>query len=270
MSKMKRLANLNDTITTILPPITEEELELRNEKYNLLEPKKFKKVFQKGIYRATEIELNGQSYQIQMNHCANPFCKNYGQKQIKYKGKSSRYKLSGLDKESVLICSKENRENEHIPTLNCNTRTMSNWSIATEIERLQHINTVLPIEPDYNFHKDNCIIDSTPFTKPKDFYKRGTSTSNSQRYQCKTCKKFTNVLPDKYRSTTYNQQRNDILPMFAEMLINRVPVSRACKILKIGRGTYYSKLEWLYRCCLEFLETRETKFFLKRSFLKCG
>jgi hypothetical protein len=73
-------------------------------------------------------------------------------------------------------------------------------------------------------------------------------------------------LPDKKRNTGYHQQRNDILLQLAKHLINRVPVSRTCELLGIGRGTYYAKLEWLYRCCLEFLETREKKAFQKVTF----
>jgi hypothetical protein len=47
--------------------------------------------------------------------------------------------------------------------------------------------------------------------------------------------------------------------VFAKLLLNRTPVSRTCEILGIGRGTYYDKLEILYRRCLEFLEKHETK-----------
>ncbi len=53
--------------------------------------------------------------------------------------------------------------------------------------------------------------------------------------------------------------------MFADMIIHHIPVSGTCKVLKIGRSTYYEKLEWLYRCYLEFLETRE-KAFEKKVF----
>lgn len=266
MSKMKRLAQSIDKLVDIEVPITSDELDKRASNYPLLQPKEFKKYSQKQLFRPTEFTMDGKKHTIQMNHCTDPYCKNHGLKQIPYTSRSNRYRLSGSDHEKVIICTKDNRDPDGIPTLNCNSRTMSNWSIATEIERLHRINSILPIEPDYIFHKDSCILDSTPFTQPKDFYKRGLSTSNSQRYQCKTCKKFTNVLPDKSRSTTYHQQRNDVLPIFAKHLINRVPVSRTCEILGIGRGTYYSKLEWLYRCCLEFLDTRETKAFEQNEF----
>lgn len=241
-------------------------MEERHALYDLLEPKKFQSHFNNLLFRPTEFTLNGQRFSIQVNHCANPFCKNHGRNQEHYKGKSFRYKLSGKADEKVIICAKDNRTVDGIPALDCNTRTMSNWSIATEIERLYRINATLPIEPDYNFHRTSCTVETTPFTNPKAFYKRGTSTSNSQRYQCKSCKKFTNVLPDKIRNTGYHQQRNDVLPQFANLLISRVPVSRTCELLGMGRGTYYSKLEWLYRCCLEFLELRETQAFQRKEF----
>ncbi|MBD3107555.1 insertion element protein [Bacillus sp. AGMB 02131] len=266
MSKMKRLAATNDELMRIESPFSEDELNERNDLYDKLSPKQFRTRFSKGIFQPVKIELNGKIYTIQVNHCANPFCKHYGLEQMNYKGKAKRYKLSGNDAEKVIICGNDNRNQDGIPSLNCTTRTKSNWSVATEIERLNRINTIVPIKPDYVFHKETCSLETTPFLNPKDFYKRGTSTSNSQRYQCKTCKKFTNVLPDKKRNTGYHQQRNDVLVKFADHLINHVAVSRTCHLLKIGRGTYYSKLEWLYRCCLEFLETRETKAFEKKPF----
>jgi hypothetical protein len=107
----------------------------------------------------------------------------------------------------------------------------SNWSIAEEINRLVRIETVQDVEPDYAFHKEGCINEGfTPFDHKKEFYKQGKSTSNSQRWQCKQCKKITNVLPNRKQSTTYHQQRNDILPTFAKLLLNKVPISCACEI----------------------------------------
>ncbi len=58
------------------------------------------------------------------------------------------------------------------------------------------------------------------------------------------------------------------MPLFAKLLLNRTPVSRTCEILEIGRGTYYDKLEILYRRCLEFLEKHETKPLKNTEFKK--
>jgi hypothetical protein len=46
----------------------------------------------------------------------------------------------------------------------------------------------------------------------------------------------------------------------------RMPIKRVCKVLEIGSGTYYAKLEWLYRRCLEFLERHETQPLAKAAF----
>lgn len=80
------------------------------------------------------------------------------------------------------------------------------------------------------------------------------------------CKKITNVLPGQRETFSYHQQRNDILPELARLLVNRTPVKRTCEILGIGSQTYYSKLEWLYRRCLEFLERHETQSLANRLF----
>lgn len=266
MTKLKRLAEATDQLIHIKVPISNEKLQERIMLYEELTPKQFGTRFSKDIFIPVHFELYGEDKIIQVNQCANPFCTYYGQEQESYKGRALKYRLSGKAEDKTLICGKNVGDTDDIPSLGCTTRTMSNWSIATEIERLHRINTVLPIEPIYNFHKADCPVPTTPFSSPGDFYKRGISTSKSQRYQCKNCKKITNVLPDKKRNTGYHQKRNDILLQLAKHLINRVPVSRTCELLGIGRGTYYAKLEWLYRCCLEFLETRETKSFQKITF----
>lgn len=67
-------------------------------------------------------------------------------------------------------------------------------------------------------------------------------------------------------STNYHQQRNDVLPLFFNLIIREVPVKRTCEILKMSPTTYYGKLEWIYKRCLEFLERNEEKAFAKARF----
>lgn len=120
----------------------------------------------------------------------------------------------------------------------------SNWGLAKEIYRLVDINTIVPIDPEYIFHRDTCTQKLVnPFDNPECFCKRGKSSSNSQKYQCKECKKITNVLSNQHECFTYNQRKNDILPMFMRLILSRIPVTRVCEILNIGPGTYYHKLE---------------------------
>ena len=140
-------------------------------------------------------------------------------------------------------------------SLNNTNEVISNWSVAEEIQRLISINSVIAIEKDYIFHKVGCKnIDKTPFEQIELFYKRGKSSSNSTKYQCKECKKMTNVLSQKNESYNYHQSRNEVLIDFTKSILSRTPVKRICENLEIASSTYYNKLEWVYRKCLEFLE----------------
>lgn len=268
MTIYKELCTSADTFIKPKPFLTPKEIQDRQKDYPLLTPKKFSFKENKLAFRPMKFEWQGKTYEIQMNHCTNPLCKNFGlpQEQFNIKGKPSRYRISGNDRQKSIRCNPDKRDMDDVQPQNCNVKILSNWSLSEEIERLIRINSLKAIEPDYEFHKDSCTLDSTPFKASKDFYKRGVSKAKSQIYQCKTCKKYTNVLPTKQRNTSYHQQRNEILPLFARQLVNKTPINRTCEILQISKGTYYQKLEWLYRCCLEFLETRETKPLAKKSF----
>lgn len=49
-------------------------------------------------------------------------------------------------------------------------------------------------------------------------------------------------------------------------MLNRTPVIGAIHKNQIGAGTYYHKMEWIYRKCLEFLERHETNVLEKKEF----
>ncbi|WP_223639306.1 hypothetical protein [Planococcus sp. 4-30] len=200
MVKIKRLANLTDSICFVEPNIPSSELTQRNVDYPILSDKKMKTKYVKFAYRPTHFTWKGKTHEIQVNFCSNPFCKNHMKPQKKYGiGKSQRYSISGATKERNVICSTDPTDPNGIPTLKCNSKAYSNWSLATEIERLIRVNAVVPLDPAYEFHKDGCINHETYFTEPKTFYKRGKASSNAQIVQCKACKKYTNILRPKLK-----------------------------------------------------------------------
>ncbi|MGD6994761.1 transposase [Sutcliffiella horikoshii] len=262
MTKLKRLATRDDSIVKIQFPLTEKDLDDRKVQYDLLTPKQFATRYNDSLFKPIVFGLNGGSHTIQYNYCINPFCCNIGmgqQKFVEVKGKPSRYKITGSSKDHKGLYCNDNPVGKGV-SQNCKVTPLSNWSVAEEVKRLVEMGSIVDIEPDYQFHKECCSTkDATPFKDAKLFYKRGKSKAKSQRYQCKECKKFTNVLPKRTETTTYHQKKNSILPMLARMLVGKVSVSRSCEILGIGVGTYYHKLEWIYKRCLEFLERYETK-----------
>jgi transposase-like protein len=272
LAKLKRLASLNDCVVDVKVPVSEDELLSRSQNYPLLTPLNFAKKFRNVLFHPVEFEFMETHFKIQYNHCDDPFCKWFGLDQERFfsvKNKPSRYKLTGSSAHDSrkITCNRDPIQSQIGITWDCDTHPVSNWSIAEEIKRLATIESVKDWEPEYIFHKENCGTDNlNPFEHQRAFYKQGKSTGKSQRWQCKVCKKFTNVLPMREETTNYYQQRNDIIPMFIKLLLNRTPVKRTCEILQIGSETYYNKLEWMYRRCLEFMERHEEKTFKSKTF----
>ena len=260
--KLKRLSDKTVSNVKVIPPITQEEVNEREIDYATLSKMEFSRKYGYLLYSPVELVVDKKSYNIQTNFCANPFCKWYGKEQFKYKNlkrNPSRYMITGKNFKSIK-CNDINDNTIDKPVIISYTAPYSNWAMAEEIKRLIDINTTVPIEPYYIFHKEDCCEkDLNPFDNPNSFYRRGKSSSNSQKYQCKLCKKIANVLPEQKECFTYYQKKNDILPLFMKLILSRTPVTRICEILNIGSSTYYNKLEWLYRRCLEFLERYEDK-----------
>ncbi|NPV90949.1 MAG: insertion element protein [Firmicutes bacterium] len=268
-SKIKRLAKKEDKIAEVICPLTDEEIRQRHTDYPLLAPNIFAKKYRHILYRPVNFLIHGIPHEIQVNFCNNPYCSWYGLDQYRFEdvpNKPYRYRLKGSESKDIRCNPSPIRQGI---TWGCSTNVISNWSVAEEIVRLVKVNSVLEWLPSYNFHREGCVNNVyTPFNSSGYFYRRGKSSSTSQKWQCKVCKKMTNTLPAIRESFNYHQKRNDILPSFALQLLNRTPVKRTCEILQISPKNYYHKLEWLYRRCLEFLERHETKAFQTKSFDK--
>lgn len=250
-------------------PYTEQELIARENEYETLSDKQFAKKFRNLAFREVDFKFNNDNniHSIQMNFCTNPFCKWFGLPQKKYtdiRGKPSRYKFEGVgdfNRGVNLKCNPDRRNITGGVALNCNTLTVSNWAVADEINRLVKVSSLESIVDKYNFHKDNCIFsDSTPFTNKDKFYRKGKSTAGSDKYQCKKCRKITNVLPNYTGNHTYHLKKKALMTKFTKLVVNRTPVRRTCEILNMNPKTYYHRLELLYKKCLEFNHKHEGKF----------
>lgn len=273
MKTQKQLIHFNHLSITSYSPLPDTIIDERNKEYDALSDIKFKKKYRKFLFYPAYINFNNNKFEIQYNFCNSTFCKWYAMPQKKYvdiKNKPSRYKLVSARSNSDdtgIACNDIPAATAFGVVLNNNTSTISNWSVAEEIKRLVTINSVIDVNPEYKFHKEGCIYsDKTTFLNSEFFIKKGTSSTRSTRYQCKECKKLTNILPTQDKSFNYHQKRNDILIQFSKLIMSRTPVKRICEILDIGSSTYYSKLEWLYKKCLEFNERYESKALKNKCF----
>ena len=271
MNQMRRFASKEDLGANVEPLFTLEEIEDRTIKYKELSPTAFAKKDRALWARPVTFHIKGKTFTLQLNKCTNPFCVNYGLPQERfhdYKGKPSRYKIvSGKSSEkSAIECTVHSSTINH-PSLKNTTNLISNWSVADEIIRLETINSVVPDIFELVYHHETCPHkEETPNTHPKSFYKHGKSKVGAQRYKCKSCSKVTNEQPKQNQSFSYHQQKNDkLISLFYDML-NRTPVIGAIHKNQIGAGTYYHKMEWIYRKCLEFLERHETSVLEQKEF----
>jgi transposase-like protein len=271
LAKLKKILSKDDAVLEVTNPVTEEELKNRQKDYDVLPPRKFGTKYRDLLFKPIEFTLFNKSYSFQFNFCTNPYCKWQGLQQEKFdtKGKPSRYRLdSSGDERKQFKCNPDPVNPNRGAALGCKSVALSNWSIAEEIHRLIRINSIKVDEPVYNFHKEGCPKqEQTPFKSPSLFYRQGKSSSTgAQQWQCKTCKKKTTLRPDGKKSVVYNQKRSEINLLFTKLLLNREPITRACEVLGIADGTYYDKLEFVYRRCLEFLERNEIKPLQEKEF----
>lgn len=272
--RIKRLVSSCELNIECQGPFSDIEISQRDSEYQTMTPSDFMKKYRHHLYTPATITIDGETKEIQLNHCYNPFCKWYAQPQKKYinlKSNPSRYRIVGTNDgdDARIECHDIEDNSVNGIALNHQSATISNWSVAEEIKRLISINTIAPYETEYTFHRDSCIaISDNPFNNPKSFHKRGKSTSNSQKYQCKRCLKMTSVMPSIRENFNYHQKENIILIDFIKDILSRTPVKKTCQKLGIGSSTYYSKMELVYRRCLEFLEVHETEMLKKKSFDK--
>ncbi|MFZ7131500.1 MAG: hypothetical protein ACOWWR_04005 [Eubacteriales bacterium] len=117
-------------------------------------------------------------------------------------------------------------------------------------------------EKEYAFHKQGCHYPrSTPFQDKEHFYIRGKSSSNSVKYQCKHCKKITNVLPENIDLVHYYQQQRDYLKELLQMIISNLSMNEICSRLQISNKTYYHKLELISNQLTQFQSKIEDNYF---------
>lgn len=149
---------------------------------------------------------------------------------------------------------------------------MIEFSSVRKLDVVQDgIQKMMNFEPDltnkeYDFHKIKCInSDKNPFDNKEYFYIRGRSSSDSVKYQCKHCKKITNVLPDNIDFAKYYQQQRDYLQEMLQMIINRLTMNEICSRLKISHKTYYHKIELISNQCSQFQIKHEDNYFRNRK-----
>ena len=222
---------------------------------------------------------------IQVNHCKNATCENFGvppknPKRTPRSERSKPKKRRGLESDYRLVWNRKTERHQLLCTL-CNSSTvlMNNRAYYLESRRVRDLNKFTePSCPNVECSSHEHGIYSSPefykkngFTrKPRQFAttfkSRGTKGSKpktevefsvlpgSQRYRCKSCgKNFSVALDPQQRH--YRRDINE--PLFLDLMGKSV-LNRSMKKWDINPQTIYDKIDFYYQQALAFSRYHET------------
>lgn len=194
---------------------------------------------------------------IQVNHCKNPRCANFGvppkDAPRTSRGRPPAGFIPPLPGPGDYIVVAHGRDEPALQCELCNERIpmQSNLAIAEELLRISAY-----LEPPGGpaCTNDECEFYDIPITKaPKNYVRFGTSTHGTPRYRCKTCK---SVFAHGGKATHRQRETHRNRDIF-EHLVNSVPLRRTIKLLGITPGTLYRRIDFIWRQCRQFAGERE-------------
>ncbi len=205
---------------------------------------------------------------IQVNHCKNPLCLNFGVPPKPLAAKAHGRPRKGVVHQPVepgdYQISAESKGN---PRFNCelcgdNFPMQSNLAIAEELLRISAY-----LEPPTGPACPNelCEYEGVPLAEmPENYVRYGTNSHGSPRYRCNHCRKVFSFALKSTRGQHDTHTNRDIF----EHLVNTVPLRRIMKLLKITPGVLYRRLDFIWKQCQAFAGSRERTLLEKQSLRK--
>lgn len=190
---------------------------------------------------------------IQVNHCKNPKCANFGvppKLDALPPGRGRRRKnapSAGVgDYLDITV-----RGQQYLKCQVCreNIPVQSNLAIAEELLRISaYLEPETPTCPN-----KQCASYGKPASETDTYARFGINAHGTPRYRCGSCRK---VFAFGGKSTK-RQRRTHINRDVFEHLVNSVPIRRIIKLLQISPDTLYAKLDFIHRQCRLFAGARE-------------
>ena len=194
-----------------------------------------------------ESDIAGVGRELQVNHCRQPSCANFGIPARTEQGKTGpsadrdmRYKVHSTNKGTT-------------PSFKCkvcgeNPPMKSNASIAAEIRRLMRVGGVLRTDEEAGCRNQDCENHSRPIALHPKLYRKCGQVGGAQNHQCKSCgRKMLASSPVRL----HDAARRQAVDVFSRVS-NKSPVRRAVNGARLpsARG-YYSILDFIHARCRE-------------------
>lgn len=187
---------------------------------------------------------------IQVNHCNNPRCGNFGvppKPESKRGAAAVRAADVGPGDYTVVAAGKNQ------PQLKCRLcgeifPMQSNVAIAEELMRISHyLEPVIPRCPNASCE----LAGQAP--RPANFTRFGVNAAGTPRYRCVGCKKIFAFGGPATKGQHSTHRNRDIF----QHLMNAMPLRRIVKVLDISFTVLYDRIDFLYEQCQLFAGERE-------------
>lgn len=188
---------------------------------------------------------------IDVNHCKNPRCANFGVPAdiVRWRRKAGTVLALTPGKAYGLTSAKKN------PALRCLLcgeffSIKSNLAVAEERDRL-----VAYLEPRASSccKTAGCANSSVPIGTEGAYYRHGTTAGKTPRWRCRACGKVMAVGGRAIKRQRLSHLNKTILLE----LTNKMAIRRICKVNDISPSTLYGKIAFFERQCLAFAGSRE-------------
>lgn len=206
-------------------------------------------------------EVNG----IQVNHCKNPGCRNFG---IAYTGKADpNYKRAGTTKAATPygVSPSNLGAGQHISIGRQTSSVLLIHCLSCgeypPLKSNHGINEVLKL---WSYHPDNsscpnssCKNHNVPIGTRRAYKKNGKTNSGTVRWQCNQCS-GTFVERAKVRPSREHEQpyrREDVI----KALVNSVPFNRMREMYNINGTSIYRHIDKAYEACVRFNAIRNRR-----------
>jgi transposase-like protein len=189
---------------------------------------------------------------IQVNHCKNPKCGNFGvppKPGALARGGARTPRTTAYEPGDYMVTS----TGKDLPALKCHlcgeiTPMQSNLAIAEELLRISdYLEPVLPRCPN-----EACAMSTAP-AAAENVTRFGTNQHGTPRYKCVGCRKAFSFGGKSTKRQRRTAQNRDIL----QHLMNAMPLRRIIKVLGISPNQLYDRIDFLHKQAQLFAGARE-------------
>lgn len=189
---------------------------------------------------------------LDINHCKNPKCPNFGVPAEIVRWRRKHGTVLALTPGKAYTLGSSGAKKPVLMCLLCRESfsVKSNLAVAEERDRLV---AYLAPRPADCCPTDDCANGAVPVGTAGAYYRHGTTAGGTPRWRCRACGKVTSIGGRAIK----RQRRSHVNKSVLLELTNKMAIRRICKVNQISPSTFYGKVEFFERQCLAFAGARE-------------